>query len=201
VLVLAAVGVAAWSISHSGHHPATTPPASTQPSSPAAAAAGLLKPVSAGSFDALGGAGSSEDPAGAQYAIDGNASTAWHTSYYLGSPVFGNLKKGTGLILDLGQQVRLSQVVVQFGAKCCAHVQIEIGNNNTPDPATLSTFTVLQSSDAAEGSTTFNVTKQAAGRYLLIWITGLPPLAGSPGKYEALIYNVIVHGFATGQSG
>ncbi len=201
VLVLAAVGVAIWSIGHSLNPSTTTPPARPHPSSPAAAAAALLKPVSASSFDALGGAGSSEDPGGAQYAIDGNASTAWHTSYYLGSPVFGNLKKGTGLILDMGQQVRLSQVVVQFGATCCAHVEIEIGNNNTPDPAALSTFTVLQSSDTAAGSTTFTVTKQAAGRYLLIWLTGLPPLAGSPGKYEALIYNVTVRGSVVTQPG
>jgi serine/threonine protein kinase len=200
VLVLAAVGVAAWSISQSLHRSATPPSAGTHQSAPAAAAAGLLKPLSASSFDPLG-SGGGEDPGGAQYAIDGSASTAWHTSYYLGFPVFGNLKKGTGLILDMGKQVRLSQVVVQFGTSCCAHVAIEIGNNNTPESATLSTFTVLQSSNAAAGSTTFTVTKQATGRYLLIWITGLPPLDGNPGKYEALIYNVIVHGFATGQSG
>jgi hypothetical protein len=201
VLVLAAVGVAAWSISHGLHHSATSPPPSTHPSSPAAAAVVLLKPVSASSFDPLG-SGGGEDPGGAQYAIDGSASTAWHTSYYLGSPIFGNLgKKGTGLILDMGKQVRLSQVVVQFGTTCCTHVQIGIGNNNTSDPATLSSFTALQSSTTAAGSTTFNVTKQAAGRYVLIWITELPPLADSPGKYEALIYNVVVHGFATSQSG
>jgi hypothetical protein len=48
---------------------------------------------------------------------------------------------------------------------------------------------------------TFDVTKQVTGRYVLIWITDLPPLATNPGKYEALIYNVTVHGFAAGQPG
>ena len=36
-------------------------------------------------------------------AIDGNASTFWHTSYYVGYPVFGGLKKGTGLHPGHGQ--------------------------------------------------------------------------------------------------
>ena len=45
------------------------------------------------------------------------------------------------------------------------------------------------------------MTKRATGRYVLIWITDLPPLAGSQGEYEAMIYNVVVRGFATSQSG
>ena len=62
------------------------------------------------------------------------ASTFRHTSYYDGNPVFGGLKKGTGLLLDMGRAVRLSQVAVQFGTTCCNHVQIEIGNETTPSP-------------------------------------------------------------------
>jgi serine/threonine protein kinase len=196
VLVLAAVGVAAWSISHSLNRSATPTPSRSHSSSPAVAAAVPLKPVGVSSFDSGGG----EDPGGAQYAIDGNASTFWHTSYYLGSPIFGGLpKKGTGLILDMGKQVRLSQVMVQFGATCCTHAEVEIGNSNTPSAATLSTFTPVQGSTTAHGSTTFDVTKQTAGRYVLIWITDLPPLAGSPGRYEALIYDITVRGFAASQ--
>jgi hypothetical protein len=203
VLVLAAVGVAAWSISNSLHRSSAAPPVQPNSSSPAAAAAaGLLKLAGASSFNPLGQPpGDNEDQGDVQNAIDGSTSTAWHTSYYLGSSAFGNLKKGTGLILDMGKQVRLSQLVVQFGTTCCAHVSIEIGNDSSPNPATLGSFTVLQSSATAVGSTTFNVTKQATGRYVLIWITDLPPLAGNQGKYEALIYNVIVRGFAGTKSG
>jgi hypothetical protein len=56
----------------------------------------------------------------------------------------------------------------------------------------------VQSSSAAQGSTTFNVTKQATGRYVLIWITDLPPLAGSPGRYETMIYDITARGFTSG---
>jgi serine/threonine protein kinase len=201
-LVLAAVGVAAWSISHRGHRSAA--PTQTRPSSstPAAAASALLKPVGATSFNPIGRPpGSNEDSGETGNAIDGSASTFWHTSYYVGNPVFGGLKKGTGLLLDMGRPVRLSQVVVQFGTSCCAHVQIEIGNNNDPVASALSTFTVLQSSDAGQGNTTFNVTKNTTGRYVLIWLTYVPPLTGSSNQFQAQIYNVVVHGSAASQSG
>ena len=203
VLVLAAVGVAAWSISNGLHRSATPPQVRPRTSSPAAvAAAALLKPVSAGSFNPLGSPpGSNEDAAETGNAIDGSTSTFWHTSYYVGNPVFGGLKKGTGLLLDMGRTVRLSQVAIQFGTTCCAHVQIEIGNDGNPTASALSSFTVLQSSTAGRDTTTLNVTSNATGRYVLIWLTYLPPLTGSPNQYEAQIYNVVVRGFTAGQSG
>ncbi len=82
----------------------------------------------------------------------------------------------------MGEQVRLSQVVVQFGTSCCAHVQIEIGNDNTRSPSALShVHPGAELHDRVAGSTTFDVTSNATGRYVLIWITYLPPLAGSAG--------------------
>jgi len=205
VLILAAAGVVGWALNHRGSPATAAPPthgaSSSASSARSAAASVVLTPVGANSFDALGHDGGDEDGAQAKYAIDNNASTFWHTDYYLTYPALGNLKKGTGLILDMGKQVRLSQVVVQFGASCCADVEIEIGNNNTPDPSTLSTFTEVASSRSAHGSTTFNVSSNTTGRYVLIWITRLPPLTGSPGQYEAQIYNVVVHGPAASQSG
>ena len=204
-VVLVAAGVIGWSLSHRGSH-SGSPQASGQTSSsssssaPDTAASNVLRPVGANSFDPLGSSGN-ENGNEAKYAIDNNPSTFWHTDFYDDYPTFGNLKTGTGLILDMGGPVRLSQVVVQFGTICCAHVEIEIGNDNSPSSATLSTFTQVQSSDNAVGSTTFDVTSQATGRYVLIWITYLPRLAGSSNQYEALIYNVVVHGLPVSQSG
>ena len=59
--------------------------------------------------------GNTEDPTLAVNAIDGNGTTGWATSYYFGSPKFGGLKPGTGLLINMGQQVKLSQVKLQFG--------------------------------------------------------------------------------------
>ena len=202
VLVLAAVGVAIWSVSRSLHHsPASTPSqsSSSSPSSSSAAAV-ALKPVSATVYNPLGDS-TDDDPGDAQNVIDGNASTGWHTSFYY-THLFGNLKKGTGLILDMGRPVRLSQVVIQLGTSCCTHVQLELGNNSAgtkEDP--LPGFTPVQSSTAAVNSTTFNVTSKASGRYLVIWITDLPPLASQPGHFETLINEVAVRGYTAGQPG
>ena len=85
--------------------------------SPSTAASTVLTPVGAEGYDALGLASDpgDEDNAGAKFAIDGNPSTAWHTQFYLDSPLLGGLKKGTGLLLDMGKQVSLSSVQVTFG--------------------------------------------------------------------------------------
>jgi serine/threonine protein kinase len=203
VIVLVAAGVVGWALNHRGSPPNSAPPAQSPSSSspPSAAARVVLTPVSANSFDALGNDGGNEDGSGAKNAIDNSASTFWHTDYYFTYPNLGNLKKGTGLILDMGKQVRLSQVMVQFGAICCTDVEIEIGNDNTPVPSALSSFTEVASSTTAHGSTTFDVSSTTTGRYVLIWITRLPPLAGTSNQYEAQIYNVVVHGAAASQSG
>jgi hypothetical protein len=201
VLALAVAGAAAWSLTRGSNNPAAPSPGRTQSTSPSAAAVELLKPVSADSFDVYGNDGGNENADDAPYAIDGSTSTAWHTDYYFGNPVFGGLKTGTGLILNMGKKVRLSQVKVQFGASCCTHVEIEIGNDDTPDAAALRTFTNLQSSDKAAGVTTFSVNSAATGQYVLIWITDLPPRVGNSGQYESLIYDVTLQGSAPSQSG
>ena len=203
VLVLAAAGVAGWAVSHRNSPSGAAPPGGRPASSsaPSAAASVVLTPVSANSFDVLGDDGGNEDGGQAVNVIDNDPGTFWHTDYYLTYPALGNLKKGTGLILDMGKQVRLSQVVVQFGTSCCAEVQIEIGNDNDPVPSALSSFASVASSTAAAGVTTFNVSSATTGRYVLIWITRLPPLAGASNQYQAQIYNVVVHGAAVSQSG
>jgi hypothetical protein len=198
-LVLVAAGVLAWSVSRGLHHAAPAQTAPRHSPTPSAAAAVQLKPVSAESF------GAGRDDAGeAQLAIDGSPSTAWHTSFYIGDPVFGGLQKGTGILLDMGKQVRLSQVVVQFGTSCCVHAQIAMANDPGAMPGKSTVlpdgFTVLQSSDQGQGSTTFSVTKATTtGRYVLIWLTYLP--SNSSGNYQAFINNVSVRGSVVSQSG
>ena len=193
VLVLAAIGVTAWAISRSLHH--ATPAATTHQqhsNSPSATAAVLLKPVSASVFSVNG---NPDDPGEAKYAIAPSPGKYWHTDYYLNYPKFGHLPDvpGMGLVLDMGTRVRLSQVAVQFGSKCCATVNIEIGNSNS---AGLSAFTpVAPTATSAAGMTTFNVTSTTTGRYVLIWITSLPPLTGN--QYQAQIYDVTVRGTST----
>jgi hypothetical protein len=143
----------------------------------------VLKPVSATAVD---------NPGMAAAAIDGSSTTDWHSQFYIGNPVFGGLKKGTGLLLDLGTTVKLSEVQLQLSTACCTAVNIDLGNTNSP--ASESGFSTVTSSSKASGTTTFKVTSSAKGRYLLLWFTSLPPLQGNSNEYEAQVFNVVVRG-------
>jgi NedA-like, galactose-binding domain len=199
LLAVVVLGVAAWALMHHSSPPApghqhASNSASSSPSSSLAA----LTPVSAHGFDAL--STPAEDPGNendqqARFAIDNNPATFWNTQYYLGSPVFGGTKVGTGLILDMGKPVRLSSVQVTFGPIAGADVQIEVGNNNTRAPSTLSTFTTVARATSVSGTYTFTVHSHATGRYVLVWFTKLPPQSASAqNRFEAKIYNIVIRG-------
>jgi hypothetical protein len=195
VLVIAALVATALIISNSlrnsgGSKAANTPTA--KPSSSAPATAAVLKPVSDSTFNIFGN--DSEDAQEAPQAIDNSLKTAWATDYYKGSPNFGGLKPGTGLLLDMGQAVKLSQVEVLFGSQCCTTAEIYLGNSSAMSKTALSNFTKVAPSATVSGDHVFTANSSATGRYVLIWITSLPPMQGNSSQYQALIYNIVVRG-------
>jgi hypothetical protein len=171
-------------------------PPRIRPATPARRArpAVVLTPVSAHGFDPLDVSGdpNDENDAEARYAIDGDLATAWRTQYYLGNPVFGGLKAGSGLILDMGRAVRVRSVTVTFGSAPGADVAIESGGDDTLAASTLPSFTTVAAADPIGGRHTFGIARPARGRYLLIWFTRLPAIG--PGRYQAQISNVVVRG-------
>ena len=163
-----------------GGHSATAQPSTSQ-------SAVILAPRRARGFD--------ETSAHAGLAIDSKPNTAWQTQFYLGNPVFGGLKTGSGLILDMGKQVKLSSVTVEFGPTSGADVAIEVGNDGSRTPASLGTFKTVAQAKGLGGTHTFQARSAATGRYVLVWFTRLPPQAGGPNShYEAEIFNIIMKG-------
>jgi hypothetical protein len=201
--VLAAVGVAVWAV---GFRPQGTPSVGngTQPptSASASAAGAVLTPVSDSTFNIYGTPpGNTENQETAPNAIDGSTSTAWSTSYYFDHPNFGGLKPGTGLLLDMGKEVRLSDVEVLFGTQGATTAQIYLGNSAAMSKTALSSFTLVSPSASATGDHKFPVSSQATGRYVLIWLTSVPQLAKAPAGvppghtyFEGQVYNVVVRG-------
>jgi hypothetical protein len=155
----------------------------------------VLAAVSAHGFDPLDTQGDpfDENDAAAGYAIDQNPATSWQSQYYLGNPVFGGLKAGSGLILDMGRAVRLRSVTVIFGPAPGADVAIMVGNDDTLAASTLPTFTTVAAADGIGGKHSFRITRSARGRYVLIWFTKLPPVG--PGKFQAQIFTIVVRGW------
>lgn len=203
VLVLIAVAVAVWAVGFrkpgksavaSGSHPTA--------SASASAVSTVLKPVSDSTFNIYGSPpGNTENPSTASEAIDGSLSTAWSTSYYLDHPKFGGLKPGTGLLLDMGKEVRLSQVEVLFSTGGDTTAEIYLGNSAAMSTSALSNFTLVSPSASVSGDHVFPVSSNATGRYVLIWLTSLPqlsktPTGAPPGHtyYEGQIYNIVVRG-------
>jgi len=209
VVVLAVIAVAVWML---GFRKPGTPTAgsSTQPpsSSSASAAGAVLTPVSDSTFNIYGSpAGNTENQSTAPNAIDGSMSTAWSTSYYFDHANLGGLKPGTGLLLDMGKEVRLSQVEVLFSAQGPTTAQIYLGNSAAMSKTALSDFTLVSPSASASGDHKFPVSSQATGRYVLIWLTSLPQLTKTPSGmssahtyFEGQIYNVVIRGSAASGS-
>jgi hypothetical protein len=209
VVVLAVVAVAVWMVGF--RKPGTpTSGSSTQPpsSSSAPAAGALLTPVSDSTFNIYGTPpGNTENESTAPYAIDGSPSTAWSTSYYFDHANFGGLKPGTGLLIDMGKAVRLSQVEVLFSSQGPTSAEIYLGNSTAMSKSALSNFTLVSPSASASGDHKFPVTSQATGRYVLIWLTSVPQLPKTPSGmssahtyFEGQIYNVVIRGSAVSGS-
>jgi hypothetical protein len=202
-LVVVAVAGASAAAVHLLHKSPSAPAAGRSQgakSSPSAGQLAVITPVSASGFDALN---PNKDPGDensnqAANVLDGNAA-GWSTQQYDGSssgpwPTFGDLKAGTGFILDLGRTVRLRSVTVTFGSEAGANVEIKLGDSDTRSPANLAAMKTVASANNVSGSYTFTTSSSATGRYLVIWFTQLPPMAGAAGKYEAQIFSVVVHG-------
>ena len=138
------------------------------------------------SFDPYG-SGQGENNQLADLAIDGNPAKAWHTEWYA-SASFGNLKPGTGLLLDMGRTVTITTVRLLLGKIPGADFQVRVG-------AVASSLTdlhpVAYASDAG-GQVPLHLTRPASGRYVLIWLTQLPPDAS--GTFEASISSVSLEG-------
>jgi hypothetical protein len=200
VLVLVVIAVLVWAVGfRKSGSPQATNGAHPSTSAPAAAGGAVLTPASVSTFNILGS--DSEDSAAQQNAIDGSASTFWGTDTYQNHANFGNLKAGTGLLIDMGKPVQLSKVEVSVGKICCTTAQIYLGNSAAMSKTALQNFTLVGQKATGTGVLSYPVSAKATGRYVLIWLSGnLPPDPDQPGQYQGRIYNVVVRGTASGNS-
>ncbi len=199
VLLLAAVAVLGYHLaSSSGGSPRlsasrnTPPPKKHTPPKPTGSPSSSpgaisLTPASAVAFGPAG-AGQGDNPGMASLAINGNAGTAWQTDWYA-TPTFAGLQSGTGLLIDMGKPVTITSVQFTLAASLGATVELRVGN--TPTLAGL--LPVAQATNAG-GSVRLQPSSPAAGRYVLIWFTRLPP--DSQGTYQETVSDVRLAGLS-----
>ena len=121
-----------------------------------AAAAQILTAVSATAFGPLGES-DGDNPELARLAIDGSTATAWHTQWYA-TAAFGNLKPGTGLLLDMGRPVTITSAQIMLGAMTGTNFQLRAGG----EPV-LADLQPVASTTAAGGLVTTRPTRPGQG--------------------------------------
>jgi hypothetical protein len=126
-----------------------------------------------------------DDPGLASRALDDGAQP-WTSSWYLTSE-FGNLQRGTGLLLDMGKTVTVSSVQLKLGGQPGAAVQVRVGNT-----AVLDDMFIVSTATDIGGTVRLPTEVPASGRYVLIWFTALPSIG--QGKYQVSVYNATVDG-------
>jgi hypothetical protein len=114
--------------------------------------------------------------------IDANKSSAWTTQHY-NSADFGKLRKGIGLVIDMGKTVTVSKVKVTMpSASQNGTVELHIGDSQGSG---------AQQTDTGGASGTFDLDgKQTKGRYVTLWFTKLPNI----GEFRATVRDVVVEG-------
>ncbi|HEY7263186.1 MAG TPA: helix-turn-helix domain-containing protein [Trebonia sp.] len=211
VLVLAVAGVAtglalssqsgpsaknpaAFSQPSKSASPATAAPKTAAPStantpSPAQAAPAPVRSLHIAAVEAFGpnGLADGDNPDGAMSVIRHSSQSPWQSQWYA-TAAFGNLKDGTGLLIDMGHRVTVTSVRINMAGYHGANLQLRVGDS----AGSPSSLRVAAHKSGAGGTVRVTLSTPQHVRYLLIWFTQLPP--DGAGTYQATVYHVVVNG-------
>jgi hypothetical protein len=166
--------------------PTSTPSASTSPS--AKATAGKPVPITGvRDFDPQGDP-PEENPDLAGLAVDGKPDTSWTTVTYRGNPRLGGLKSGVGLRVDLGRKTRVGEVRLTLGGSPTS-LQILAAPDATSAPTGTDGLTTVASDTGAGTAVDLRLEKAVSTRWLVVWLTSLPP---APGGFQGRVAEISV---------
>jgi putative peptidoglycan lipid II flippase len=181
---------------HAAKQPTAAPDSSTSSSAassgPASTASPVLPIERIRDFDPQGDP-NRENPDLVDLAHDGRANTRWQTVTYYRNPKLGGLKRGVGLVLDLGRAQQVGSVTLALSGNGTA-VQVRVPKSNPAevDKAPLSSdrsWRTVTERPKAQHATTLALEKPVSTRFLLVYLTSLPK--EGPG-YRGGIYEVEV---------
>ncbi|HET7658874.1 MAG TPA: hypothetical protein VFK66_00700, partial [Oryzihumus sp.] len=162
---------------------ATTPPAtrpsSAPPTSSAPTSSAPIAVVDASGFDPEGD--QSEKDSSASRVLDGDPSTVWTSEGY-NSPSFGGLKKGVGVILDLGSPKTVHSARLTLG-NGPADVTVYAAPSRSLDGVS----TIGEVQGASDSATVTAPTDLPPARYVIVWFTLIPQ---DGGRYRASLADI-----------
>ena len=173
----------------------TTPAVATTgappgPTNGSTVSGGVIPIVSGSDFDPPPGTGS-ENPGTVHLAFDGNPGTAWRTLTYYGSPSFGGLKPGVGIVVDLGAPRAIAAVRLDLVGR---GTSLQLRASDTKGTQT-SQYALVASAIGAGTTVTLRPAQPLTAEYLLVWLTRLPALPGvAPPQYQGGIAEITVFG-------
>jgi eukaryotic-like serine/threonine-protein kinase len=133
----------------------------------------------------------------AEKVVDGDDNSSWDTDRYFRSANFGNKKAGMGVLLDLGQPREVSDVQVQLSTRGASLElragSIDPGEGRQGDRQIVSSYTRIGEPYDADSATKVTFSGFQPGqkfRYLLVWITKLPPT--DDGRYKIGVQEITV---------
>ncbi len=133
---------------------------------------------SAVSFDPPPGTGD-ENPDEVPFATDGDPSTAWETLSYESNPELGGLKPGVGLLFDLGSVQKVRRVALGLpSAGTDLEIRTAPADATVVPPPTAAAYDVQEALTAAKGPSSVTLGQSTRTRFVLVWLTKLPPEPG-----------------------
>jgi serine/threonine protein kinase len=132
-----------------------------------------------------------ENPKQAPLAADGNLKTGWQTSTYLGTPEFGGLKNGVGIVLDLGGNREVDTVRVRLAGSPTSFSVFASPAGNTL-PTRITGLRRIAQIGRSSGDSSITVQSGLQTRYVVVWLQSLPKVA--EGQFRGEIREVVVRG-------
>jgi serine/threonine protein kinase len=130
-----------------------------------------------------------ENPDLAPLAVDGKPGTAWTTVTYQGNPKLGGLKSGVGLLVDLGKPVDVGGVRLTLLGRPTSLKILAAPRNAQAAPSNIEGLTRVASADNAGRRVRLPFTKPVTTRWLVVWLTSVPPV---PGGYKGQVAEISV---------
>jgi hypothetical protein len=97
---------------------------------------------------------------------------------YRGNPHLGGLKSGVGLLIDLGAERSVTTAEVKLaGTPTSVSLYAAPAGVNDP-PTDITELDRVDAREAQQPDVTFRPDKTVRTRYLVVWLTSLPPADG-----------------------
>jgi hypothetical protein len=127
-----------------------------------------------------------DNPQLAHLVLGRKHAAGWHSDWYT-SARFGNLYRGTGLLLKMGRTVTITGARINLGNTTGASLQLRVGGR----PA-LGHMRAVAHASGTGGAVRLHLSRPARGRYVLVWFTRLP--RNRSGAFQAHVHHVSLQG-------